>query len=57
MKHYFLFIILFSFLTGSTGCVSAHLRLHDNQIEEMKPFMERTTEEDKISISIPIYKF
>jgi uncharacterized membrane protein len=55
MKIYTI-IILLSFLF-IIGCTSSNMALRDNQIDGMRPLMERTPDEDKINIAIPVYKF
>ena len=54
MKLYYPILLLFIF---SAGCAGSNIALNGNQMNSMKPLMERTADEDKINIAIPVYKF
>ena len=53
-----IYITIFSLmLLLFIGCSSTTIALRESQIDGMRPFMERTEDEDKINIALPIYKF
>ena len=50
-------IVILSFIF-IIGCSASSISIREDQFgEDIKPLMERTAEEDRINISVPIYKF